>query len=301
MWQNFRGELAALCAALIWAIASVIYTHLGRQLSPLVLNLVKGAMALVLLIATLGLQQSLFPTVSPTVLGLLLVSGAVGIGLGDTAYFAALNAIGARRTLVMESLSPPLAALLALGFLQEQLVGMAWAGIAMTIAGVLWVVLERIPRQTVDGRKGYSPALGLLWGGLAALGQASGAVMSRAALAETAIDPLWSTLVRLVAGILVLLVWVGWQPRSLVELKLLRSWRVFAIVLVTAFFSTYLGIWLQQTSLKYAPTGIAQALSATSPLFVLPITAALGERITWRVGFGVVVAMVGIWLLFARY
>jgi len=68
-------------------------------------------------------------------------------------------------------------------------------------------------------------------------------------------------------------------------------------IALTAFLSTYLGIWLQQISLKYATTGISQALSNTSPLFVLPIAIALGDRVTWRAWAGVGLALGGIAIL----
>lgn len=296
--NNYPGELAALSAAFIWAVASVIYTGVGRQLSPLVLNLVKGLIAIVLLIATLLLTGNLFPTVSFRSLILLLLSGAVGIGFGDTAYFAALNCIGPRRTLVLESLSPPLAAVLALIFLQEQLPPSGWVGIVLTIVGVTWVVLER-SREAVT--PSVLPFRGIVLGLLAAGGQAGGAVMSRAALVGTDINPLWSTFIRLVGGIIILLIWLGVQRQSIRVLKPLRSPRLFIIVAGTAFISTYLGIWLQQLSLKYAPAGVSQSLSATSPLFVIPIAVIFaGDKVSVRAVLGVLVAIAGVWLLFNR-
>lgn len=296
--NNYPGELAALSAAFIWAVASVIYTGVGRQLSPLVLNLVKGLIAIVLLIATLLLTGNLFPTVSFRSLILLLLSGAVGIGFGDTAYFAALNCIGPRRTLVLESLSPPLAAVLALIFLQEQLPPSGWMGIVLTIVGVTWVVLER-SREAVT--PSVLPFRGIVLGLLAAGGQAGGAVMSRAALVGTDINPLWSTFIRLVGGIIILLIWLGVQRQSIRVLKPLRSPRLFIIVAGTAFISTYLGIWLQQLSLKYAPAGVSQSLSATSPLFVIPIAVIFaGDKVSVRAVLGVLVAIAGVWLLFNR-
>jgi len=42
-------------------------------------------------------------------------------------------------------------------------------------------------------------------------------------------------------------------------------------IFVTTFGGTYLGIWLQQTSLKFAPADIAQTLLATSLIFIIPI------------------------------
>ncbi len=296
--KDYPGELAALSAALIWAVASVIYTGVGRQLSPLVLNLVKGLMAIVLLIATLLLTGNLFPTVSPHSLILLLLSGVVGIGFGDTAYFGALNCMGPRRTLVLESLAPPLAAVLALIFLQEQLPSSGWVGIGLTVLGVTWVVLERSREATTPS---VLPFRGIVLGLLAAGGQAGGAVMSRAALVGTDINPLWSTFIRLVGGIAILLIWIGLQRQSIQVLKPLRSRRLFIVVAGTAFMSTYLGIWLQQLSLKYAPAGVAQSLCATSPLFVIPIAVIFaGDKVSVRAVLGVLVAIAGVWLLFNR-
>lgn len=292
---TFPGELAALAAALIWAIASIVYAGVGRQLAPLMLNLIKGVIALGFILLTVLIRGDLTPTLSPAALGLLLLSGVIGIGFGDTAYFQAINHLGPRRALVLESLAPPLAAVLALLFLQEQLYLGAWVGIGLTIAGVTWVVRER----TVE--LSHMPAhslRGIGFGVLAALGQAGGAVLSRAALVGTAVDPLWSTFLRLAAGVLVLLIWALVQQRSPQELKPLRSRGLLLTIILTAFASTYLAIWLQQTSLKYAATGVAQSLSATSPLFVTAIALGMGEKVSTRSIFGVLVALVGIWLLF---
>jgi len=294
---EFRGELAALGAALIWAIASIVYTQMGRAISPTLLNLAKGLIAIALLLVTLLVQNQLFPAVAWSDMSWLLLSGAVGVGFGDTAYFQALQDIGPRRTLVLESLSPPLTALLALVFLQEWLPPLAWLGIVLTITGVVWVVLERLTEQQ---KQHTFWRRGVICGLLAALGQASGAVLSRSALAGSDINPLWSTLVRLVAGCLVLLVWLAIRKVSPSELKALKVPKNAGILVLAAFFSTYLGIWFQQIALKYAVAGVAQSLSATSPLFVLPIAALTGDRVSWRALFGVLLALAGIWLLFGR-
>jgi drug/metabolite transporter (DMT)-like permease len=290
---NFRGELSALSAALIWAIASVIYLNVAQQLSPLVLNFSKGVISIAFVLITLLLQGNFFPETTPAALGLLILSGAIGIGIGDTAYFEALYCLGARRALLLEALAPPLSAVLALLFLQEHLTWQSCLGIALTIGGVTWVVVER-----ASDPEGIYPLRGISFGAIAALGQASGSVMSRAALAQTDITPLWSTLIRLVAGVLVLVIWLFWQRQSYQGLKSLRAPRVLGIVTITAFFSTYLAIWLQQVALKFTAAGIAQALSATSPLFVLPLAIAFKERVSPRAIIGVLIALSGIGLLF---
>jgi drug/metabolite transporter (DMT)-like permease len=295
IFLDFRGELSALGAAFIWAIASFIYIGLGKRIPPTALNLAKSGIAIVLILATLLLRGDVSPTLPLRSLVLLLLSGAIGIGMGDTAFFEALNCLGARRALLMEALAPPLAAVLALIYLGEQLSLTAWMGIGLTIAGVSWVVVERTP-ELVQGT--IRPLRGIGFGMVAALGQAGGAVLSRAALVETEVSPLWSTLLRLMAGVLVLSIWMLGRQQTWQGFRPLYSARMLAILTGASFVSTYLAIWLQQTSLKYTATGIAQALSATSPLFVIPIAIGLGDRVSIRSIAGVLIALGGVWLLF---
>lgn len=295
MITDFRGEVAALSAALFWAIASFIYARLGKQLSPLWLNLIKSSLAIGFIGLTFLLRQDSIPLLAGENFGLLWLSGAIGIGFGDSVFFESLLALGARRALLLEAIAPPLSAFLAAIFLQEQLSLMAWIGIFLTITGVTWVVIERTPEQQghFDLKRGVS--LGLL----AALAQASGAVLSRSALANSGVSPLWSSLIRLAAGVTVLLLWLGWHRQSWKVLQPLKSGQFWVGLTIAAFVGTYLGIWLQQTALKYTATGIAQALIATSPLFIIPIAVVTGESVSLRAVVGASIALAGIWTLFS--
>ena len=99
----------------------------------------------------------------------------------------------------------------------------------------------------------------------------------------------------MVTGIVLILMFFFFSELSLV---INCSFRLFSIFIVTAFASTFLGIWLQHTALKFSPVGIAHTLTATSPLFVLPIAAMMGDRINLRAIFGVMIALLGIGMLF---
>ncbi len=286
--QDFKGQLAALSAAFIWASVSIYYTKLGKELSPMVLNLSKGVVALILFAFTIGVRQEQLPLVSVPTWLFLLLSGAVGIGIGDTAFFACLNAWGARRTLLMDSLSPGMTTILSWLFLQEQLGEWQLMGIALAIGGVSIVVGDQSAGK-VDRNDRWR---GLVYGLVFILAQGTGVILSRAALVGSEISPLWSTTTRLTAGVIVLILWT-WK------FKPKQEWHKSMIqgIIVAAFFSTYLGIWLQQTSLKFAPAPIAQSLSSMGPVFILLLGWFSGESVNYRSWVGVILAIGGVVLL----
>jgi drug/metabolite transporter (DMT)-like permease len=293
---NFRGEIAALVAAFLWAISSTIYAFLGARIPPLLLNLFKGLVAIILILLTFILTEQVNPNCNLLTAILLGVSGIIGIGIGDTAFFKALNSLGARKTLLLETLAPPLSAILAFLFLQEKLTSLGCTGIFITIIGVAWVISERTKEVVITQKIGIQ---GLKWALIATVSQASAAVISRFALSTTDISPLWSTLFRLLGGtIIVIILLLNRRGNQLKIIKSIWSIKMLLIITFTSFGSTYLGIWLQQTSLKFATTGIAQTLLATSPLFVIPMAVILGEKITPRAVLGALVALGGIGFLF---
>lgn len=296
---EFKGELAALSAAFFWALASAIYGQVGSKIPPMVLNLIKGVVAIALLLLTISLRGQPLPEMSQSALGILLLSGVIGLGIGDTAFFAALNDLGARKAILMETLAPTLAAILAFIFLDEQISLTAFLGIFLILFGVAWVVTERVKNGNSDRPHQIR---GILWALVAEISQATGATLSRAALTQSTISPMWSTLVRLMGGTLVLLLWLSVaRPESPTWWQQKRSPRVLAAIFLAIFFGTYLGIWLQQTAFKFTPVGIAQALNATSPLFILPIAVFMGDKLSLRAVLGAVIALVGIALLFGLH
>ncbi|NES99680.1 MAG: DMT family transporter [Sphaerospermopsis sp. SIO1G2] len=292
------GEIAALSAACLWAIASVVYGILGKSIPPLQLNLIKGVIAISFLLITIVMTGDFSPSLAPVPLLLILLSGAVGIGLGDTIFFAALNQLGPRKVLLIETLSPPMSAIAASIFLDEFLTLGAWCGILLTILGIAWVVTERVSHSSDNSKTQTWKGISL--GILAAAANSSGAILSRAAFSQINISPLWAGLLRLTAGFFIILVWVLISPQnSHVFVNILQlSKRVLCYCILAAFLGTYLTIWLQQTAIKLTNVGIAATLIQTSPIFIIPIAILMGEKVSLRAILGVIVAIVGISLLF---
>ena len=294
--MTLAGESAALVAAFLWALSSVLFKKLGDTIPPIEMNLVKGVLAIVLFLATVLLMNENTANLSLLTVGMLAISGAVGIGFGDTMYFESLNSLGPRRTLLVTILAPVITALLAWVFLAESLNAIGWLGIVVTLAGVLWVITEQ---GNGSGSTRGHEWKGIGYGFLAALSQAIGAVISRSVLTGTQTSALQSALIRLIAGVAFLLIWIAVKRIRIGQwVKPASTPRLWGTVAIVVIIGTYLAIWLQQVAFQFTRVGIAQTLLATSPLFVLPISALQGERLSPRSVFGVVIAIAGIALMF---
>jgi drug/metabolite transporter (DMT)-like permease len=292
---NAGGELAALTAAALWAVASVLYGVVGNHIPPLRLNFLKGIVAITLLILTILLTGESLPTSTPLPIFLLCLSGVIGISWGDTAFLGAINYLGPRRVLLMSTLSPPLTAIVSMIGLGETLKITAWCGIFLTVLGVAWVVTERVPHSSNDSPTHLWRGVGL--GLLAAIASSIATVISRLAFTLGDIPSLWAALLRLGAAQLILLAWLS-RAGAQVSPSSKVSPRIIFTACLAAVCGTYLGIWLQQTAIKLTTAGIASTLLETSPIFVIPIVLCLGEKVSWRSLAGVIIAIVGIVLLF---
>ncbi len=291
------GALAALGAAMTWAVASLLFEKHGRQVGGLVLNLIKCVIAASLMLPTLMmLEGRAWPTsMSSETLGWLGLSGVVGLSIGDTFWFGCLLRLGARRALLLFTLAPPLTAILAALILDEPFTGMMVVGMCTTLAGVGWVIRERTVgpagelAQKVD-------RVGVAFGCVAALCQAVGAVLTK--FAGTDESALSVSLVRLVAGSVGLIIVVaasGRLKKAFLPFKAKSS----AIGLTAAtFLGTYLGIWLMNAGFLNTYVGVASTLNATSPIFALPLAFLVGEKLTQRSVVGAFIAVAGVAMLF---
>lgn len=306
------GELSALGAALLWALASIIFASVGKRLRAINLNFFKGVIASLLMLAALcagslfGFDTinlaSLF-SLSTEEIWLLSISGFIGIGAGDTAYFACLRRIGPQKGLMLESTAPILAALQAFILFQEILPLAAWCGIIITCTGVVLVIMFS---QSSFAYRTTLP--GILFGLLAAFCQASGVVLSRKVFLGGDAEPLSSGLIRIAAALFIIGCWIVMRRilryRSADSQQLGQALKILiqgkkTLALFTAIFlGTFLAIWLMQTSVKHTSAGITQTLIGTCPLFGMLIGRLQGQKQPIKVWFGLALGLMGVSLLF---
>lgn len=269
------GVVAALAAALCWALSSSLWRRLPTSLSAAQLNLVKNLLAVALQLPVLLLGGWL---VSPLTLMLLLASGVVGIALGDSLYFAALRRLGTRRTLTLEAGGPALSLLGGALFLAEWPRWPQGLGVALICLSAALVARQPSPAggAAVVPLPLGGQRLGLLLALAALVCGSAGALLSRAALRDSALPPLQSATLRLAAAAIVMVPLLRRLPPPGMRPRPLR--RRWPLVLLATLLGTSGGILLQQTALQHLPAGLAVALLATAPVLALPLAGLEGDR-----------------------
>jgi drug/metabolite transporter (DMT)-like permease len=273
------GELLSLASALCWAIGLTLFRAPLARRTAAEVNLFKCVLgALLLWLTALGalLGEAALALDLRTTL-LLLLSGVVGMSIGDTLLFRSMALIGPTRALMLQSTNPLLATLFGWLCLAETLSPLQLLGIAACSGGTLLVIAEG-RRGELARTAGY--ALGIAAGLGASAGQAAGLLLVREALlgasaAEGAAGaglalPIAAAAIRLSAGALALLLpALRRRPRATLALLVARdAWREMGLASLVG---TYLGILAMTIALDLAATGIVSALTSTTPLFLLGI------------------------------
>jgi drug/metabolite transporter (DMT)-like permease len=291
-------EMAALGTATCWATTGILASDAIRALGPFHFNLIRQGLV-ALLLAGIVLASGAMALPDGKGIAVLALSGVVGILLGDTLNFAAVGRLGPRRAGAIFALNAPMAAVLGWLILGERLGGQAALGIGITVAGVALAIMGRPPQaahrfEQVSGRL----RAGLMFGLLAALGQAAGALVARPYMAG-GLDPYVGSLIRvgasgLVMGVIATLPIAPPRPKAVTVTTLL-------LTALTALIGLLLGMTLFLYALKGAQTGIIATLSATSPVIILPLLwLRTGQRPSAKSWAGAALAVAGLALIFTR-
>jgi drug/metabolite transporter (DMT)-like permease len=294
------GEIAALLTSVCFSIAPTFFSLAGRQVGSLIVNRMRVLIALGLVSLSHAILFGAFLPTDATAFNWfwLSLSGIVGFVLGDISLFRAFVVIGPRLSMLVMSLVPVIGLVLGWAILAETPTSSELAGIALTVGGVMWVILSRGSRPEQEaGRRTY--ALGLLAAFGGALGQASGLVLSKIGLGSD-FPALSGNLIRLIAGSLAmwLLAALVRQARATI-LQFRQNSAARRSIVLGSIFGPFLGVSLSLVAVQNAPIGVASALMALPPVLLLPIGYfVFGERFSWQAIAGTLVAVTGVMILF---
>jgi drug/metabolite transporter (DMT)-like permease len=200
-----------------------------------------------------------------------VISGLVGIFIGDTALFACMNRLGPRRSGVLFATHALFSAVLAWLVLGETLWGWTLMGSAFLVSGVM-VAITWGRRADEDHRweqtRG-SLAAGIALGLVAAVGQSVATLMLKP-LMSTGVDAVAASALRTTAAFVahLALLWAGLRlarvQQPLTASVLLHTW-------VSAAVAMALGMTLILAALRTGQANLVGIFSSLSPVLLLPL------------------------------
>jgi len=297
--EHYGGEFAALTTSLLFTATSTQFTLAGRQVGSLVVNRTRLVLAIMLLTFAHLLLNIPLPFFADSYRWMWLgSSGIVGLVVGDAFLFQSFVWIGPRLAMLLMSLAPILASIIAWLFLKENLSILQIAAILITISGIAWVILERnSTTNALADNPNYGR--GVLFGLGAATGQALGLVLAKQGLSDN-FPPLSGTLIRMLIAAVVLwsITLIRKQAMNTLH-KIIEHPKAGLFLLGGSITGPFLGVTFSLFAVQQTEVGIASTLMALPPLFLLPVGYfVFKERIGSRAIVGTCIAVFGVALLF---
>ena len=294
----YLGEISALITAFLWSGTSIAFTAASKRIGSLQLNINRMLLALILLFLTIVVGNIDY-SISCSQIYFLVLSGIAGLVLGDTFLFKAFQYIGARVGMIIMAFVPAISTILALIFLDETISFVGLLGMLITLSGIYIVIIEK---KEIHYTKVKTNKLGIFYGFLGALGQASGLILAKFAFIEGNINGFVATFVRISSSVVIMLLAALVVRRYKNPVKIYsKDTKALVATIIGTILGPFLGITFSLISIEYTKVGIASTLMAMVPVIMLPLVRFYyKERLNWRAIAGAFMAVGGVAILFLR-
>ena len=275
MSEHYYGISFAILASILWSITVTLIKPITNNISPFLINPIKNSIGF-LLFSILFIIMNIpfwYNHLSNDQYIIILISGSLGMVLGDTIFIYALNKIGANRVAIVDAFSPVVIYSYSLLLLPHQsLVFVQIIGFIVTITGLLILTYEK-DYEDIDYQVKRSGILLVL---LAMACTGFGVVYLKTVLIDINKETydiklnLWVTAFRLLPG--VILSWVIFlfqknKTKLLLPLKKKNNMIPLIIASITGPFLA-LGFWILGYAFIAMPS-IASIIGQTSVIFIV--------------------------------
>jgi drug/metabolite transporter (DMT)-like permease len=267
-------EFAALCAALCWSLSGIIAAKPARHVGPMAFVRIRMSIVVTLLSLWLIVNGQLGTQVLHLPLpqiGVLALSGIVGIWLGDATLFMCMNRLGPRRSAILFATNAPMQVILGILFLNETLTSTTFFGCVLVVIGTYLAIVFGKRKTQLHEWEAIQGLLiiGVIYGLVAAFGQAVGALIAKPVL-EAGVTAIGATTIRVGAAVVIL--WLCFLlplPHQRILNK--PTPRIWLGMIASGMLGMAVGMSLLLYALKHGDLGTTAILSSVSTTLMLPL------------------------------
>ncbi|QEN07251.1 DMT family transporter [Oceanispirochaeta crateris] len=291
----YAGEIAALMATGCWMISALSFEASGKRIGSLPVNIIRLVLGICFMELFLIFTRAVWIPVIPEdgSFWLMYASGFVGFFIGDMMLFRSYVEIGSRVALLILSFVPPITAFMEWIILGQLLSLQGWISMAVTLTGVLLVLLKSEDKKF----KLKHPIKGILLAVGGTLGQSTGMILSRSGIGSA--DPVQATLIRALAaltGFIPFFFILGIWPKVF---KGMRNKQAMAQLSLGSLFGPFIGVTLMLYAMQHTTAARVSIITALIPVVVIPPSIILfKDKIGMRELIGACIAVFGVIILF---
>lgn len=300
---NYLGEIAALLTAVFWTVTSMSFESAGKKVGSLAVNLIRLCIAFLIYGVVNYFRRDM---ILPLDAGFerwawLALSGLVGFVIGDLLLFQAFVVVGARISMLIMALTPPITAFFSWLLLGEIMSAMNLIGMFVTLAGISIVILKR--ERSNDNGKMKSKIItnysirGILLAFGGAIGQGIGLVLSKKGMGDY--DAFAASHIRVITGMVcfaIIFFFAGYYNKVWNALK---HWPAMKRITLGSIFGPFLGVSFSLLAIQHTKAGIAATLMSIVPVLIIPPAIVFfGEKINWKEVLGAVITVFGVAIFF---
>jgi drug/metabolite transporter (DMT)-like permease len=266
-------EWLALIAAFLWAVSSIISVKPAKHLGSFSYSRWRmGCTALIL--SSMAALTGGWASVESVHITPMMLSGLIGIFIGDTALFACLNRMGPRQAGLLFSCHAVFSAVLGYFLFSETMSPIELVGSALVFSGVATAISfgrrgsnnsKTSELETIKGNVWFGVGLGVT----AALCQALGGIIAKPVM-QTSIDPVAASAIRMITAFVAHSLFLLTGAKHAKSLNPI-NWSIFGITALNGFLAMAVGMTLILFALQTGNVGMVALLSSTTPIMVLPL------------------------------
>jgi drug/metabolite transporter (DMT)-like permease len=297
------GQIAAILTSVFWTLNSLLFTTAGKKIGSISVNSYRIIAAVIFLSLThIIIFGQILPYATSDQWFWIGLSGIIGLGIGDFGLFASFVIIGPRRSLLIMSLSPLFAAVLAFLILNETLTELAILGMIITIVGIIIVIIEKEEKSYEEIISKKQKIWGVFLAFIGAIGQGTGAVLAKKGIyfdINNIVNPLSATLIRMIIAAIFIWICVIIAGKIPELKKAIKDKKGIKLTIAGAFLGPFIGVTFSMIAVTFTEVGVAQTLMSLMPVMIIPIIYVLYKQKTNIRGIiGSFISILGVAILF---
>ena len=281
------GDFYAILTALCWSCGVIFFEIAGRVLNSLQISLLKNIVGVLGFISFIILQGDPFPDFIGQEYLILIISGIIGVAIGDILFLASLRRIGSSLSAIVSTGYTISIFILAFLMFGEVISFISYLGGVLVILGVVIGTidrdLDRTPKEIL-----YGVSFGLL----ANLCTAYSVLLLRPIMDVHPVVPI--ALVRFSIGMIISAFGILYLNGKLaLRETILKGFSNYNL-LAGAFFGTFLSVIFWLAGFKFTLAGRAAIYNQLSTIFIILLASVfLNQQMTKRKWVAVSLALMG--------